>query len=240
MSDQLIIAILKSLYPETTFEPYISKKQFIDIPSRSQGIIEQIVLGKSKLPLVFYDFDNIEPKQKNAIASPLNLPGIYYVKLPCPLKKIEKVVQEAANFKIPKDRSIYEKIFRQYAIKKIRTFKHHCDNVWMAMEGNANSARNDLKAYPEDIPEALTEFNKKRIEDLNDEYIVVNDLICKLNLEKSANIPNIFKETIGKAIQIEKGKISADEAIELLAECAGQIKSISKILSKVKEIEING
>lgn len=190
-------------------------------------------------PVIVYGFDSEKRIRSHEGSSILDAPGVFYLKLPALLSHVKSVLQKAASFKVLDQNVVDNESVRRYAIQRIRAFKHMCDNVWMSMEGNTNAARSSLRNLPETKPSALREFRQARIERLAEEYRQIEPLATQLGIEGTKQVPSIMADVIKITGRIHEDAVSPQDAIEFADECVKKMQNVSKILSKVKELEHN-
>ena len=233
---------LHCIWPEADKLEIIGACEGIDDSGGIMTGIGEVVARRARgdlRPMVIYGFDGLERLKQREGGTILDAPGVFYLKLPALLSHVKSILQKAASFKVSDQGAIDDESIRRYAIQKIRAFKHMCDNIWMSMEGNTNAARSSLNDSPGTKPSSLKEFRQARIERLAEEYSQLESLTARLGIEGAERVPNIMVEVIDMIGRIYENAVSPKEAVELAAECVKKMKEVSKILSKVKELEHN-
>lgn len=237
----LISEILDALFPGTGMI-------FIDLDKRPDGLFSvgagletaiSLRADKDLRPIIVVGFDSIDRVREHENGYALQLPGIFYLRVPCTFAELQNLTGEANKVNIPVETSLKKDALQPYALKKVRAFKHRCDNVWMAMKGNSASAQRALKSHPNSYPDALADFDPERIRNLIKEYKVIEPYARQLKMEKAEAVRMLLDKASNAAMLIKEGRISADEAVGESIRCADLIKEIAAILSKAGEVNNN-
>jgi hypothetical protein len=214
--------------------PGLKGVEIIDPRTRLEEVVEKRASGDLQ-PVVIFGFDRIERVKRHKGGSILEAQGVLYLELPAGLSRVKSILQKAASCDVTLHDSIDDENFGRYAIEKIRAFKHTCDNVWMSMKANANSAKKDLQSS-KTMPSALKEFGKSRLEELAEEYKKIEPLARRLGIKGAEKVPKRIEEAIHLIDQIVGGK-NRNQKVLLAMACAKKMQEVANILSEVKEFK---
>lgn len=234
--DMLIRKILARLFTAT-------QVKIIDLdysPDRSfslDSVLEEVIDLREtgdRRPVIIYGFDRLHQVRNCKGVHVLDLPGVFYLQLPCRIENINKILQKAQNPASDNENFLEERQLLQYAIGKARAYAHTCDNVCMVMEGNIKNARKSFDSKPDVFPEALTDFRPERMERLKTKYGELEPLMLRLGIKGAENIPDILSNAVHNAEGISIAKMPG-EALLLAKRCEKAMREVVKIMSAVKE-----
>ncbi|QTA78753.1 Uncharacterized protein dnl_09860 [Desulfonema limicola] len=117
-------------------------------------------------------------------------------------------------------------------VECIRYFRHQWDNVWKAMEMNANRAKRAFSSSGHIRPTALKEFKLSHIEKLYQEYERIKPRI-HLHTPEICRQLSVLSDNISETmINIQGEILSAEESINAAFACVEMMQKVSNILKK--------
>lgn len=211
----------------------------------NETTMEQILenrLHGDQTPVVIYGYDCLEKLQQRRYGGLLKEEGIFYLQVPACLEEIYPILDTASAYKEgTKQKNNLAVVEHEYAIKKVRSFKHRCDNLWISMQSNLSIQKTEKNNKEQVKTKRL--INAPYIEQFSKEYERdIEEIVKKIGLKKADKIPILFSEVIKSANNLWKNeRVQITSAILTeLTNCVKKIRTISNILSKAKELEEGG
>lgn len=188
-------------------------------------------------PVLFYGYVRIEYLKKKPEASILQSPAVEYIQMPFKVSELIRAIdrlQDINRISKPLDKNS-QKILLEEKKEKIRSFKHRGDNIYRAILLNAELGREAIHEYPTKYPGQLDRIKIEAINGYLKEYKALLPFVKTLGIKGSDDIIQHLKNA-KKSVEIIKAKSSSPaEAVKKAIDCAGEIKKVCDILSRVSK-----
>jgi hypothetical protein len=236
MYDHVIKGVLEAAYPDVLWIDFTSSDSLRHL---DEAIISHLLKETARQecrPVIVCSFDSLSTMGTRQDTSILEVEGLHHLRLPASLDMIEDILQKARGALGAAEQILGHPSFRRYSVRKIRSYKHRCDNVWMSMQGSASWSERMLGGEPGVKPSMLAEVRPHRLQELAGEYESLAPLVALTGIEGLDWVPRYLSEAIQLATAVCE-EPSPAKAVQLARQSAGRIQDVAQILAGVKEFK---
>lgn len=236
MYDHVVKGVLETAYPDVL---WISLTSCISLHRIDETILSHLLKETARQgcrAVIVYSFDALNTMAAHQDVSIFEVEGLHHIRLPASLGRIESILDKADEAQGAAEQILGHPSFRRFLTRKIRSYKHRCDNVWMSMRGHADWAEKMLDKEPEVKPSALAEIRPCRLQELAGEYEGLDPLVARAALEGLEMVTGYLSEAIQLATEMCR-EPSPAKAVQLARQSACRIENVAQILAGVKEFK---